>query len=68
LRVGMCTKWIDEPYTGVGRYTIKVLEHMMDLPDAPEFHLIHKQEGGDPAGVSIVRHPLELDKGLFVGP
>lgn len=48
MKVGMCTKWIDEPYTGVGRYTIKVLEHMMDLPDAPEFHLVHKQRGGDP--------------------
>ena len=43
----MCTKWIDEAYTGVGRYTIKVLEHMMDLPNAPEFHLIHMQQGGD---------------------
>ncbi len=48
MRVGMCTKWIDEAYTGVGRYTIKVLEHMMDIPDGPEFHLIHKQVGGDP--------------------
>ncbi|MCK4969281.1 MAG: glycosyltransferase family 4 protein [Thermoplasmata archaeon] len=48
MRVGMCTKWIDEAYTGVGRYTIKVLDHMMDLEDAPEFHLIHRQQGGDP--------------------
>ena len=48
MRVGICTKWIDEPYTGVGRYTIKVIEHMMDLPDPPELHLIHKQQGGDP--------------------
>ena len=39
LRVGMCTKWIDEPFTGVGRYTSKVLTHMMDAEGAPEFHL-----------------------------
>jgi glycosyltransferase involved in cell wall biosynthesis len=48
LRVGMCTKWIDEPFTGVGRYTLKVLSHMMDCDEAPEFHLIHMQQGGDP--------------------
>jgi glycosyltransferase involved in cell wall biosynthesis len=44
----MCTKWIDEPFTGVGRYTLKVLSHMMDMDNAPEFHLIHMQQGGDP--------------------
>ena len=48
LRVGLCTKWIDEPFTGVGLYTQRVLAHMMELPDAPEFHLIHMQRGGDP--------------------
>jgi glycosyltransferase involved in cell wall biosynthesis len=48
LRVGMCTKWIDEPFTGVGRYTLKVLSHMMSSGEAPEFHLIHMQRGGDP--------------------
>jgi glycosyltransferase involved in cell wall biosynthesis len=48
LRAGLCTKWIDEPFTGVGRYTLQVLSHMMDLADAPEFHLIHMQRGGDP--------------------
>jgi alpha-1,3-rhamnosyl/mannosyltransferase len=48
LRAGLCTKWIDEPFTGVGRYTIKVLSHMMELPGAPDFHLIHMQHGGDP--------------------
>jgi glycosyltransferase involved in cell wall biosynthesis len=48
LKVGLCTKWIDEPFTGVGRYTLKVLQHMMDLDGAPEFHLIHMQRGGDP--------------------
>jgi glycosyltransferase involved in cell wall biosynthesis len=48
MRVGLCTKWIDEAYTGVGRYTLKVLESMMDLERAPEFQLIHKEEGADP--------------------
>ena len=48
MRVGLCTKWIDEPYTGVGRYTIQVLSHMMEAEDAPELHLIHMQRGGDP--------------------
>jgi glycosyltransferase involved in cell wall biosynthesis len=47
LRVGVCTKWIDEPFTGVGRYTLKVLSHMMDMDPSPEFHLIHMQEGGE---------------------
>jgi glycosyltransferase involved in cell wall biosynthesis len=44
----MCTKWIDEPFTGVGRYTLKVLSHMMEADRPPEFHLIHMQQGGDP--------------------
>jgi glycosyltransferase involved in cell wall biosynthesis len=47
LRVGMCTKWIDEPFTGVGVYTQRVLSHMMDSPRSPEFHLVHMQRGGD---------------------
>jgi glycosyltransferase involved in cell wall biosynthesis len=53
----LCTKWIDEPYTGVGRYTHKVLCHMMDAPDAPKFHLIHMQEGGDDVyGRAVAEH------------
>ena len=57
VRVGMCTKWIDEPFTGVGRYTLKVLSHMMDAEGSPEFHLIHMQQGGDPVyGRAAVEH------------
>ncbi len=48
MRVGLCTKWIDEPFTGVGLYTHRVLSHMMDLQEPPEFHLVHMQRGGDP--------------------
>jgi glycosyltransferase involved in cell wall biosynthesis len=47
MRTGICTKWIDEPFTGVGRYTLSVLRHMMDLDNAPEFHLIHMDQSGE---------------------
>ncbi len=48
MKVGLCTKYIDGEFTGVGLYITRLLENWMEYPDAPEFHLIHMQEGGHP--------------------
>jgi len=66
MRVGMCTKWIDEPFTGVGRYTLKVLSHMMDAEGSPEFHLVHMQRGGDPVyGRAAAEHVFDPKVGAL---
>lgn len=44
----MCTQYMDGPFTGMGLYVTRLLQHMMTFEDAPEFHLVHMRKGGDP--------------------
>jgi len=57
MRVGLCTQYIDGEYTGVGHYITRLLEHGMDHPDHPDFHLIHMGNGGNPLyGAAAAEH------------
>jgi glycosyltransferase involved in cell wall biosynthesis len=48
VKVGLCTNYIDGEFTGVGLYVRRLLERWLGDPEAPDLHLIHMQEGGDP--------------------
>jgi glycosyltransferase involved in cell wall biosynthesis len=50
VKVALCTKWADEPYTGVGLYTRQLAVNLIALSkrEDVELTLVHKDASGDP--------------------
>lgn len=66
MRVALCTKWIDEPYTGVGLYVRQLASHLLDLAPREdlELTLVHKDASNDP----LYRRAHEVRYGALPGP
>jgi len=66
VRVALCTKWIDEPYTGVGLYTRQLAAHLAELAGREdiELTLVHKDASDDP----LYRRAREVRYSALPGP
>lgn len=66
MRVALCTKWIDEPYTGVGLYVRQLALHLVELSprEGLELTLVHKDASHDP----LYRKGREVRYSSLPGP
>jgi glycosyltransferase involved in cell wall biosynthesis len=45
MRIGIVTKWLDEPYTGIGQYTYKLIKALLTIDKENGYTFIHKKGG-----------------------
>jgi glycosyltransferase involved in cell wall biosynthesis len=45
MKIGIVTKWLDEPYTGIGQYTYKLIKGLLSVDKANRYIFIHKKGG-----------------------
>ncbi len=66
MRVALATKWIDEPYTGVGLYVRQLASHLVALATAEDIQLtlVHKDASSDP----LYKRAREVRYGALPGP
>jgi len=48
MRIGLVTKWIDEDYTGVGKYVRNLAQNLIEMDKRNDYYLVHGKESQDP--------------------
>jgi glycosyltransferase involved in cell wall biosynthesis len=56
MRIGIVTKWLDEPYTGIGQYTYNLINGLLAQDKKNDYIFIHRK-GGDS---DVYKHGEEL--------
>jgi glycosyltransferase involved in cell wall biosynthesis len=64
MRIGIVTKWLDEPYTGIGQYTYKLIKGLLSIDKKNNYIFIHKKGGKS----DVYQHGKEMFLPKLPGP